>query len=67
MRARSSIPHACREWAEQFSEARFQREFSDCVDQAWDLWQRDPRMIETALTDGPAGLPAAPSLDDLPT
>jgi glycosyltransferase involved in cell wall biosynthesis len=60
-------PDACREWAEQFSEARFQREFSDCVDQAWDLWQHDPRMIETALADGPAGLPAAPSLDDLPT
>jgi glycosyltransferase involved in cell wall biosynthesis len=60
-------PDACREWAEQFSEARFQREFSDCVDQAWDLWQHDPRMIETALADGPAGLPAAPSLDDLRT
>jgi glycosyltransferase involved in cell wall biosynthesis len=58
-------PDACREWAEQFSEARFQREFKDCVDRAWDLWQRDPRTIEAALTDGPAGLPAAPSQDGL--
>lgn len=56
-------PDACREWAEQFSEARFHREFKDCVDRAWDLWQRDPRMIEAALTDGPAGLPASPSID----
>ena len=48
-------PHACREWAELFSEARFKREFSSCVDQAWALWQRDPREVEPALADGPLG------------
>lgn len=53
-------PHACREWAEQFSEARFEREFTACVDEAWALWQRDPRAIEPALTDGPSELPARP-------
>jgi glycosyltransferase involved in cell wall biosynthesis len=57
-------PYACREWAEQFSEARFQREFSDFVDQAWTLWQRDPRGLEAALVDGardlePAAAPGA--------
>jgi glycosyltransferase involved in cell wall biosynthesis len=52
-------PHACREWAEQFSEARFKREFSACVDQAWSLWQRNPRTLEAALADGPAEMPAA--------
>jgi glycosyltransferase involved in cell wall biosynthesis len=50
-------PHACREWAEQFSEARFLREFKACVDEAWALWQGDPRAIEAALTDGPAAIP----------
>jgi glycosyltransferase involved in cell wall biosynthesis len=52
-------PHACREWAERFSERRFEREFSNCVDQAWALWQRDPRTVEAALTDAPAGALAA--------
>jgi glycosyltransferase involved in cell wall biosynthesis len=47
-------PQACRQWAEQFGEARFEREFSDCVEQAWRLWQSDPRAIETALADGPS-------------
>ena len=51
-------PHACREWAEQFSEERFKREFSECVDRAWDLWQRDPHALEPALT-GPAPPTAA--------
>lgn len=46
-------PHVCREWAEQFSEARFKREFRTCVDEAWTLWQRDPRAVEAALADGP--------------
>jgi glycosyltransferase involved in cell wall biosynthesis len=46
-------PHACREWAEQFSEERFKREFSECVDRAWDQWRRDPRGLEAALA-GPA-------------
>jgi glycosyltransferase involved in cell wall biosynthesis len=53
-------PEVCREWAEQFSEARFKREFSACVDQAWSLWQRDPRAVEAALADGPADMPAVP-------
>lgn len=52
-------PHACRAWAEQFSEARFLREFKACVDEAWSLWQGDPRAIETTLADGPGALPAA--------
>ena len=47
-------PEACREWAEQFSEARFKREFTGCVDQAWALWQRNPRSVEEPLADGPA-------------
>jgi len=42
-------PYACREWAEQFSEERFKREFSECVDQAWELWQRDPQALEPTL------------------
>lgn len=46
-------PEACRAWAEQFSEERFRREFSGCVDQAWALWQRNPRSVEEALADGP--------------
>jgi glycosyltransferase involved in cell wall biosynthesis len=46
-------PHACREGAEQFSEERFKREFSECVDRAWDQWRRDPRGLEAALA-GPA-------------
>jgi glycosyltransferase involved in cell wall biosynthesis len=48
-------PYACREWAEHFSEQRFKREFTECVDEAWTLWGRDPRRIEDALTDGSAG------------
>ena len=47
-------PDACREWAEQFSEARFQREFTRCVDEAWNLWRRNPRAVEEALVDGPS-------------
>jgi glycosyltransferase involved in cell wall biosynthesis len=47
-------PHACREWAEGFSEERFKREFAACVNQAWDLWRRDPTGVEPALADGPA-------------
>jgi glycosyltransferase involved in cell wall biosynthesis len=48
-------PQACREWAEQFSESRFKREFRNCVDEAWRIWLRDPRAVEDALTDGPSG------------
>jgi glycosyltransferase involved in cell wall biosynthesis len=46
-------PYACRQWAEQFSEERFKREFAQCVDEAWSLWRRDPRHVEGALTEGP--------------
>jgi glycosyltransferase involved in cell wall biosynthesis len=46
-------PAACREWAENFSEARFKRQFSACVDQALTIWRRNPRALEGALTDGP--------------
>lgn len=49
-------PEACREWAEQFSEDRFRREFTACVEQAWTLWQRNPRSVE-ALADGPGEPP----------
>lgn len=52
-------PEACREWAEQFSEERFRLEFTGCVDQAWALWQRNPRSVEAALADGP-GEPLEP-------
>jgi glycosyltransferase involved in cell wall biosynthesis len=52
-------PYACREWAEQFSEQRFKREFTQCVDQAWSLWRRDPQRIEDALTDGPVAQSAS--------
>ncbi len=48
-------PEACRDWAERFSEERFRREFMDCVERAWTLWQRDPRSVE-ALADGPGEL-----------
>jgi O-antigen biosynthesis alpha-1,3-mannosyltransferase len=40
---------ACREWAEQFGEARFRSQFTQCVDHAWDHWRRDPRSVEDAL------------------
>ncbi len=46
-------PHACRTWAETFSEERFKREFKICVDQAWDVWRRQPQELESILTDGP--------------
>jgi len=42
-------PAACREWAEQFGEARFKSQLTDCVDRAWSLWLRDPRSVEEAL------------------
>jgi glycosyltransferase involved in cell wall biosynthesis len=53
-------PYACREWAEGFSEERFKREFTECVNRAWTEWQRDPRRIEDTLTDGPAAHGAGP-------
>jgi glycosyltransferase involved in cell wall biosynthesis len=53
-------PLVCREWAEQFSEARFRREFSNVVDRAWSLWRRDPRAVESTLAEAPA---AAASLE----
>ena len=42
-------PLACREWAEQFSEARFKAEFTRTLDEAWTLWRRDPQALEAAL------------------
>ena len=42
-------PQACREWSEQFSEARFLREFAETTARAWAQWQRDPRALEAAL------------------
>lgn len=46
-------PHACREWAETFSEERFLREFSGIVERAWELWRSTPLELEIAMTDGP--------------
>lgn len=40
-------PHDCRAWAETFAEARFKREFTDCLEQAWACWKRDPTKVET--------------------
>lgn len=50
-------PHACREWAERFSETRFLREFRACVETSWDAWKRDPRGLEALMADGPVGDP----------
>ncbi len=47
-------PHACRDWAEQFSQERFKREFTACVDEAWTLWRDDPGSVEVALADRPS-------------
>lgn len=46
-------PQVCREWAETFSEERFQRQFSEIMERAWDLWRRSPLELEPALADGP--------------
>jgi glycosyltransferase involved in cell wall biosynthesis len=46
-------PQACRDWAETFSEERFEREFSEVVEKAWDLWRKSPLELENALADGP--------------
>jgi glycosyltransferase involved in cell wall biosynthesis len=54
-------PDACREWAEQFSEDRFRREFTSCVEQARTLWRRNPRAVEEVLADGPRDMLPAPS------
>lgn len=40
-------PHDCRAWAETFSEERFSREFTSCVEAAWLQWQRDPAAVDT--------------------
>lgn len=48
-------PLACREWAEQFSEARFKAQFASSVDEAHGLWRRDPRALEAGLAqDAPS-------------
>lgn len=49
-------PHACRAWAETFSEARFAREFTACMEQAWAAWSRDPASVERALGCAPDSL-----------
>ncbi len=59
-------PHACREWAERFGEARFTREISACIDQAWDLWQRDPRAVEPTIAGAAPGAPSG-FAHDLPS
>jgi glycosyltransferase involved in cell wall biosynthesis len=40
---------ACRRWAERFSEARFRREFTAILEQAWNAWQSDPSSVERKL------------------
>lgn len=42
-------PDACRQWAESFSEARFKREFSALVDEAWTRWRADPQSLEQKM------------------
>ena len=42
-------PHACREWAEGFGEARFAREFGEVLQRAWEAWSRDPKQVEGGL------------------
>ena len=42
-------PQACREWAETFSEERFQKEFTDIVERAQQAWERDPSNVEAAF------------------
>ncbi len=46
-------PLACRRWAETFSEERFEREFSEVIETAWQVWRRSPLELESALADGP--------------
>lgn len=46
-------PYACRQWAETFSEERFEREFSELIGRAWQLWRQSPLELEPALADGP--------------
>ena len=42
-------PDACRQWAEGFSEARFKREFSALVEEAWVCWKNDPQTLEQKM------------------
>jgi len=44
-------PQHCRDWALGFSEERFAREFTDCLQQAWDAWSRDPSQVEGLLVN----------------
>lgn len=46
-------PHACRQWAEQFGEERFKREFTEVVDRSWAAWKREPASVESMLIDWP--------------
>ena len=42
-------PDACRQWAEGFSEARFKREFSALVEEAWVCRKDDPQTLEKKM------------------
>jgi glycosyltransferase involved in cell wall biosynthesis len=42
-------PDACRQWAERFSEARFKREFSALVEEAWVCRKDDPQTLEKKM------------------
>lgn len=46
-------PHVCRAWAQTFGEERFQREFTQIVEQAWQDWQADPCSVEDRLVPLP--------------
>ena len=47
-------PLACREWAEQFSEDRFKRQFIECVEEGWTVWQCNPRGVDS-VAEQPTG------------
>lgn len=53
---------ACREWSEQFSEARFKRDFSLFVDEAWSHWQLHPQEIEHLMRSANDMLANSPAL-----
>ena len=47
-------PHACRAWAEGFSEARFTAQLTEAVEAGWDQWRRDPRKVDSVAEAPPA-------------
>lgn len=46
-------PENCRLWAETFSEARFEAEFTELVELAWEYWHADPSTVEKAVLSIP--------------